>query len=809
MKDSRNYRAAYPIVRVLFILMLVLPLTGSVATGSAQPAVQDTVQAAQDTLVLRVYFRDMAERDRLAAELNPLEVGTEGGYLTLWADGETYSSLVSRGLRVEIERRVDGNPLRASAALQQAAGTFYGGYRTVEGIEAFLDAQVAAHPTLVEKVDFGDSWCKTHAGACLFPEPYDGYDLWALHITNRAIPGPKPVFWYDAATHPEEIATSEVALRFISSLLDGYDTNADARWLVDYQDIWVVPVLNPDGHHISEAGETEPYLQRKNADNDDGCSINPPDAEAGATGVDLNRNYLFKWACCGGSSSDPCSHVYRGPQPGSEEETQALMAMLRKLIPDQRGPGDNDAAPLTTMGVVQSMHAFASVNIYPWGWSSSPAPNDTDLSNIGAHMSATEVGGNGYKRCASAAFNCLYRTDGNNKDWVYGELGAVGVTTELEGDTFYPPYAEVEELWNKNRGMLTYLAKIARTPYLLTRGPDANTLLVEPQVVSAGTRPRLSAVINYDWTSNIYRQPVGAAEYYIDTPPWAGGTPRPMSPGDGSLNGETEAVVAEIDTSGLAPGRHIVFVRGRGTNVYEGNQSWGPVSAVFIDVVASGGTPVAATSPTPAGTVTATSVATSTQMPPPSPLPGTTSRLFPETGKTVTGIFLDYWNRNGGLAQQGFPISEVMGEVSDLDGKAYTVQYFERAVFEYHPENAGTPYEVLLSQLGTFRYRQKYPQGAPNQVPNTGSGSVLFPETGRRVGGRFLDYWQRNGGLPQQGYPISDEFTEVSDLNGQPYTVQYFERAVFEYHPENAGTPYEVLLSQLGTFRYQGKYGQR
>jgi predicted metalloprotease len=82
---------------------------------------------------------------------------------------------------------------------------------------------------------------------------------------------------------------------------------------------------------------------------------------------------------------------------------------------------------------------------------------------------------------------------------------------------------------------------------------------------------------------------------------------------------------------------------------------------------------------------------------------------------------------------------------------------------------------------------------------------VLFPETGKRVGGRFLEYWQQNGGLPQQGYPISDEFVEVSELNGQPYTVQYFERAVFEYHPENP-PPHDVLLSQLGTFQYAARY---
>ena len=179
-------------------------------------------------------------------------------------------------------------------------------------------------------------------------------------------------------------------------------------------------------------------------------------------------------------------------------------------------------------------------------------------------------------------------------------------------------------------------------------------------------------------------------------------------------------------------------------------------------------------------------------------------RYFPETGKTLYGRFLDYWNTHGGLAQQGYPISERMMETSDVDGKPYTVQYFERAVFEMHPDNKA-PYDVLLSLLGDFRYRQKYPNGAPGQVPNTSPGSVLFPETGKRLGSRFLAYWRAHGGLAQQGYPISDELTERSDIDGKPYTVQYFQRAVFEAHPENKA-PYDVLLSQLGTLRYKARY---
>jgi hypothetical protein len=94
------------------------------------------------------------------------------------------------------------------------------------------------------------------------------------------------------------------------------------------------------------------------------------------------------------------------------------------------------------------------------------------------------------------------------------------------------------------------------------------------------------------------------------------------------------------------------------------------------------------------------------------PLAQATSYTFAQTGHTVSGKFLAYWNNNGGLAQQGYPISDQMQEVSPTDGKTYTVQYFERAVFELHPENQ-PPNDVLLSLLGTFRFKEKYPNGPP------------------------------------------------------------------------------------------------
>lgn len=179
-------------------------------------------------------------------------------------------------------------------------------------------------------------------------------------------------------------------------------------------------------------------------------------------------------------------------------------------------------------------------------------------------------------------------------------------------------------------------------------------------------------------------------------------------------------------------------------------------------------------------------------------------RYFSETKHTMRGVFWKYWQEHGALQQQGFPISEEFTEVNEADGKTYVVQYFERAVFEKHPENA-PPNDVLLSLLGAFLYKQKYPSEAPQQTPNQAAGSRLFTETGKRVGGVFLAYWQGNGGLAQQGLPISEEFTETNELDGKAYTVQYFERAVFEQHPENPA-PYNVLLSQLGTFGAKKKY---
>jgi hypothetical protein len=100
-------------------------------------------------------------------------------------------------------------------------------------------------------------------------------------------------------------------------------------------------------------------------------------------------------------------------------------------------------------------------------------------------------------------------------------------------------------------------------------------------------------------------------------------------------------------------------------------------------------------------------------------------QTFRVTGKTICGRFLSFWERNGGVLQFGYPISDPFIERSEVDGKEYTVQYFERTIFELHPENKA-PNDVLLALLGTLRFRSKYPNGEVMYPPNA-DNLPLYP----------------------------------------------------------------------------------
>ena len=157
----------------------------------------------------------------------------------------------------------------------------------------------------------------------------------------------------------------------------------------------------------------------------------------------------------------------------------------------------------------------------------------------------------------------------------------------------------------------------------------------------------------------------------------------------------------------------------------------------------------------------------------------------PETGHYLAYGFLDYWRHHGAIPIFGYPLTE---EVSE---NGLAVQYFERAVFEWHPE-APDDWRVQLRRLGAdLATGQQGEPGFQPVGPGNEANCSFYAETNHRLCYGFRVYWEANGGLPVFGYPISEEFLE----NG--LTVQYFERARFEWHAGNA-PPYDVLLGRLG-----------
>ncbi|MDQ3929344.1 MAG: hypothetical protein M3328_09375 [Chloroflexota bacterium] len=194
-------------------------------------------------------------------------------------------------------------------------------------------------------------------------------------------------------------------------------------------------------------------------------------------------------------------------------------------------------------------------------------------------------------------------------------------------------------------------------------------------------------------------------------------------------------------------------------------------------------------------------------LPPSAPtLPGA-GYCFQESSYCIRGVFARYWQTNGGLRQFGFPITPEV--VERLGDRTYIVQYTERARFEYHLENKA-PNDVLLGLLGNVLVEPRLGEDAfkPAQ-PNNSPGYRFFPQSGHNIGPPFLALWESRGGLPVFGLPRSEAFEEKSAIDGKTYLVQYFERNRLEYHPENAGTEFEMLLGLLGLEQFEKTYGYR
>lgn len=541
-------------------VLLLWVCTFGMLQAAAPPS--RTLPDSQGPWVVRAYFTDKVQLNRLTQRTAPWEVRHDQRFAVVEvANRYEYSLLIAEGFRVSIDDALTQVLRQPQRGFRSVPG--YGCYRTVEETFASMDALVSAQPTLASVIDIGDSWNKIN-------HPGTGYDLRVLRLTNSAISGPKPRVFIMGAIHAREYTTAETVMRFAEDLIGRYANDADVRWMLDHQELYLLPHANPDGRKKAELGQ----LWRKNL-NENYCG-----ATSNARGADLNRNFPFEWGAHGGSSGTPCDDIYRGASPASEPETAAVVAYLRSLFPDVRPPDLVTPAPADGPGVFLDVHSYGRLVMWPWSFTATLPPNPT-MATLGRRLAWF----NGYVPQQGID---LYVTDGGTKDFVYGDLGLPGMSFEI-GSAFFEACADFEsqELTNNFKALL-YLLRTARHPYQEPSGPSLDQLLsapVEPgetiRIVGSASDSAFNQSHGSEPTQN-----VSEVAAYLNQLPWAPSAIADASATalDGSFNASDESWLAELPSNGLPVGRHTVYLRSSDSGGH------GPTYARFVDVVAVGST---------------------------------------------------------------------------------------------------------------------------------------------------------------------------------------------------------------------------
>ncbi|WP_405889364.1 M14 family zinc carboxypeptidase [Streptomyces sp. NBC_00133] len=428
---------------------------------------------AADVATTKLYELTVPARTTVAKDAELLEAqgfdvleGSGGGKVKVLADPTERERLITLGFSATVTRSLPQVRWKTPSTTDS---TYYGGYPTVTGQYAHMDKVARTKPALAKVVNYGASWRKKN--------DLGGSKLKAICITRIAgrkdcsldPKAPKPRFVLMGQMHAREIATGDVAYRWIDHLVGNYGTDATVTSLLNSTEFWVIPVANPDGVEIVQEGGDAPYLQRKNANTSNGqdCAI-PPTGQS-QSGVDLNRNAGFQWNT-GGSSDDPCSPAYHGPTADSEPELTAVQTLFRKLYPDTRGPALTDIAAADTRGMFISLHSDTRMVLFPWAFTKDDAPNDASLRAIAAQLAADTGFTHGQPG------ELLYTASGGTDDWAYGELGIpsftieIGSTTDTTCNGFLPAYSCMESsYWPTMLPALLNAAKSARAPYQVSQ----------------------------------------------------------------------------------------------------------------------------------------------------------------------------------------------------------------------------------------------------------------------------------------------------------------------------------------------------
>ena len=397
-------------------------------SASPSPFPQPAPLAAQAAPVQRYVAVELGThplQELLALDLDIATLDQQNGQARIIADDDDVAALEQAGFspRVLIDDLTDFYAKRLEAPLTPLSAGSYGawlnpqfsqggmgGYYTLAQIESVLDQMTAAYPNLIT--------ARQSIGSSL-----QGRSQWMVKISDN--PGSdenEPEVRFDALHHSREPQGMQTTLWFMLFLLEEYGSDPLATYLVNEREIYFVPCVNPDGYEYNRSiAPNGGGLWRKNRRNNGG----------GSFGVDLNRNYPYRWGFDNfGSSPDPNSEVYRGPSAASEPEVSNMVAFIS---------GREFRTAL-------SVHTFSDLWLSPWGYDELYPANWPQYDEVGTL--ATEFNGHPH----GPASIILYEANGVTVDYDHGQHGTLSWTPEIGSSTdgFWPPQSRIVPLAREN-----------------------------------------------------------------------------------------------------------------------------------------------------------------------------------------------------------------------------------------------------------------------------------------------------------------------------------------------------------------------
>ncbi|MFF1379563.1 M14 family metallopeptidase [Streptomyces sp. NPDC058308] len=418
----------------LLTLALAAPLTANAAPGSDDRTAGSAATAAdEETRQYEIPLRDdRAARTALARTGVAIDE-VDARAVVVSADARQAAKLRESGYELRPlagpPKRTNGQEVRVKDFPPADAR-----YHNYAEMNAEIDQRVAAYPGLMTKKVIGKS--------------YSGRDIVAIKISdNVGTDEAEPEVLFTHHQHAREHLTVEMALYLLRELGAGYASDARIKKMVDSREIWIVPDMNPDGGEYDIA--TGSYRSWR---------LNRQPNPGGRTGTDLNRNWGYKWGCCGGSSGTPGSETYRGSAAESAPEVKVVANFVRSRVVGGKQQ--------IKAGI--DFHTYSELVLWPYGYTyNDTAPgltqDDRDAhAAVGRKMAAS----NGYTPEQSSD---LYITDGTIDDWLWGDQKIFSYTFEMYprsgGGGFYPPDEVIERETSRNRDAVLQLLENADCMY--------------------------------------------------------------------------------------------------------------------------------------------------------------------------------------------------------------------------------------------------------------------------------------------------------------------------------------------------------